>query len=886
MSFRSLADTPKKNLILLHWFLCSVGLIGILYGISRKLHAAVLSAQDLIVFQEWAIPFFNPNKPQELIFFIGAGISLFLYYGIVAVLITKHKDMIASSFGIQQYGIATFISLYFLLPVLINALVFLQFPSGSRPSMPSTGYLLGILWLVVLLLPLGSKTFFKQLQRSLLSKSDAVNVKVDKRLWSYTVMAIFGFVCIQFVMVFLPFTMGSLLMMNEYWDIPEYTRMGNRYVSSAQFFREHNIGGLLKYEPDSDHGRAPFPRPGMSAEVPKTLLLEQFIARHRTNYYYRDETGALVIRCAMSPEERQELDMVFEDPEHQAKINGLYFASSEPCDRFSDVASRAAVLSQPEKGVGNLTDHLAYTAAEEEFLAKNYLELRWQILNRWVLHHHNFVLGPINEYALGKPLQEINAQYGVFNVVLMRWLLEKTGGISYQNYFQKWYAWWLVYYALFVMVVWVLFRNLYYVALVCILAFGLVNRIDYQFLFLGPGYNPVRHFFDLPVIASLYWYLKTQRPLALVLTMAFGMLGIVNNREFGAFLVGALVLTVLLKAWQEREAGRHLEAGLGLGSAVASGFIYLAGQFGNDVMTSYYLKGFLGLHKIGPNVLGFGALIISGCYIVLVRANEIATEWKYLAFFFLVYLQGLFLYGIWHGSEKHFLSVGSIVVLGAVIILKVAVRQTPIRQYEKVMVTFLIAVSLMVVYVPGVVAYYKAKGEYERVFETHQIFEWNLERARFRSTMDPEDFAETIRLVQRYAADDKKIYIISKYDNVLPFLAEKYSAMPFFDVQWFLLTDKEVRLCIEAIEKQKPPYLFVDTDIERTLNDEILTEEIPRTRVPKEESRWRVQRLNLLRGIFAAVKDDYEPVEKGLLLTAYKRKSHEVINVTDRCCPK
>src|SRR5690349_21117214 len=107
MSFRSLADTPKKNLILLHWFLCSVGLIGILYGISRKLHAAVLSAQDLIVFQEWAIPFFNPNKPQELIFFIGAGISLFLYYGIVAVLITKHKDMIASSFGIQQYGIAT-----------------------------------------------------------------------------------------------------------------------------------------------------------------------------------------------------------------------------------------------------------------------------------------------------------------------------------------------------------------------------------------------------------------------------------------------------------------------------------------------------------------------------------------------------------------------------------------------------------------------------------------------------------------------------------------------------------------------------------------------------------------------------------------------------------
>ena len=39
------------------------------------------------------------------------------------------------------------------------------------------------------------------------------------------------------------------------------------------------------------------------------------------------------------------------------------------------------------------------------------------------------------------------------------------------------------------------------------------------------------------------------------------------------------------------------------------------------------------------------------------------------------------------------------------------------------------------------------------------------------------------------------------------------------------------------------------------------------------ESRMRVERLNLLKTIYAAIKDDYEPVKKGILLTAYKRKS-------------
>jgi hypothetical protein len=104
-------------------------------------------------------------------------------------------------------------------------------------------------------------------------------------------------------------------------------------------------------------------------------------------------------------------------------------------------------------------------------------------------------------------------------------------------------------------------------------------------------------------------------------------------------------------------------------------------------------------------------------------------------------------------------------------------------------------------------------------------------------------------------------------------LAKKYSAMPFFDLQWFLLTEKEVNLCIERIHTHKPQYLFVDTDMERDLNGEIITADLRFISGLGGESLLRVQRLNLLQDIFTAVKEDYEPVKQGTLLTVYKRKT-------------
>ncbi|WP_447984328.1 hypothetical protein [Nitrospira sp. Nam74] len=667
-------------------------------------------------------------------------------------------------------------------------------------------------------------------------------------IWCVGGLVVLSFV--QLLTMFLPFLRGDLLMMNEHFDVPEHTLLGGKDVSNTEYINNHHLGGLLKYDPNIDHGVSPMPRPGTFVDVPKTELLGEFIKKNRTKYYYNEALHALVIHGPMSADERSELSAMVPH-EQSGKIISLYYSSRDQSERLAN---------------------RLYSAEELDFLAKNRLELHWQILNRWVIHHHNFVLGPINEYSLGKPLKDINIQYGILSIVLMKHVLETTGGISYENYFQKWYAFWPLYYILFIGLAFLILRDVYYVAFTCLLAFGLINKIDYQHLFLAPGLNPVRHVFDIPVIACIYLYFKNGRTGLLILASLLGLVSILNNQQFGLFLVGALFVTLLVKALQNRGATWWREIVCGSLTLVTSGIIVKVGTFGKNEMASYYFEGFLG-NLIDPSRLIVTMLTISACYVVLLKLESALNELKYTALFLLVYSQGVLIYYIWGGDDKHLLNIASILALAGAAFIKLVIEYSSWKRFEKVLVGALIAGVLLTIYIPGLRSYYTTRHEYDSIFVNHKTYDWNLEAAKFRSTMDPAYYVDSISLIQQYAPSDNSIHLISKYDNFLPFLAKKYSAMPFFDLQWFLLTAKEVNLCIERIRTDKPRYLFVDTDIERDFNGEILLAELKSIGQPAEESLQRVQRLNLLKDIFKAVKGDYMPAQKGVLLTVYKRTS-------------
>ena len=106
--------------------------------------------------------------------------------------------------------------------------------------------------------------------------------------------------------------------------------------------------------------------------------------------------------------------------------------------------------------------------------------------------------------------------------------------------------------------------------------------------------------------------------------------------------------------------------------------------------------------------------------------------------------------------------------------------------------------------------------------------------------------------------------------------------MPFFEVSSFCFSQQEVNQCIDTIKKTKPEYIFIDTDIDRTLNTDIVNPNgdtgylgflnVKYEKYLKMESISRVQRLALLKIIFNSVRNDYVPVENGYLITAYRKK--------------
>ena len=108
--------------------------------------------------------------------------------------------------------------------------------------------------------------------------------------------------------------------------------------------------------------------------------------------------------------------------------------------------------------------------------------------------------------------------------------------------------------------------------------------------------------------------------------------------------------------------------------------------------------------------------------------------------------------------------------------------------------------------------------------------------------------------------------MISKYDNILSIFSEKYSGFPFFELRSTIVTQSEYNLIVQIIKKNANT-LFVDNDIDRNFYDDITGED-----ASLEDIKQRVPKLQTLKSIYDEVKDNYTLVEKGKLISVYKKK--------------
>jgi hypothetical protein len=139
--------------------------------------------------------------------------------------------------------------------------------------------------------------------------------------------------------------------------------------------------------------------------------------------------------------------------------------------------------------------------------------------------------------------------------------------------------------------------------------------------------------------------------------------------------------------------------------------------------------------------------------------------------------------------------------------------------------------------------------------------------------MDPKPFEEAASLIQKYEPTSRGVYFISEFDNLLPMVADRYSAMPFFDLAWFLLTDNEFAIAKRKVLDDKPQHLFVDHGILNDHSGEVVDARLRQDREETHvESVLRIRRLEVLQDLFRQVSGDYVKVAESSLIDVYERR--------------
>lgn len=817
-----------QNFILLHFAIFSIGLFRATWTLSRVLsRKSQVNVADIINHMcDW-IAYFPHDKLDQLIFFVFSLVALFVFYGLAfLVMISINKR---DSLWIESRGLG-FWSAYFSCILLIN-IVFLIFPKF---------FLLP--WLLVFgLLP--------AIWCGPCIKKNILNANDRFRLGPVGCLLAICVIFIIFTGIFSPLILKPLNIANEFMDIPEKTILQDgKIVDNNSFANEHNIGGILHFDPRKE--KQALTVDTVSINVPMRSSLVIFLRNPKNHlFFYNEDTQTLFVKGKISTKNHHDLLNVYKgDRENELKIDQLLLKSRQ-MEHFYKTR--------------------VYTQEEKDFIQKNVIEDFFKIRAGWFFFHHSWVLNPILALSLGASAQNQVYLYGWGSTIFIKKVLSLLGGVSFQNYFKTIFIFYPIYFLLFLIALYTLFKRADFVCIGAVVFSASVLMSGYIVLLLAPGYNPVRHLFDMLIILLFFLYLKKTRPFFLLASLLLAYVGILWSKDFGLFLLLAMTITGILQSitMEKFSWGRIL---FWIACAIM-GFILYAGPYhGVNYNLNYMLLGYT-VPRTSYSKILITLWLLSLCYLLYLKYRKINSPYYWLSLFLFFYVQFQLIYFIWNPSPHHLLvATPTFVVL--ILTWCVLLGQESHAERKKVHGIGLIScLILFSIYFVVLLTFNSGRAQYERVFSDHIAYNWLFKYGKFQTTMEPQFFADTIRLVDHYETHPS-MYMISKYDSILPVLVHRYNALPVVNLALDLASYVDVARCVQTIENDKPEYIFVDTDIGRDHSADIIQDVSQPIQNLQESTGRALAHVNMQR-FFLLIKNNYESVEKGQLLTAYRRKS-------------
>ncbi|HBM16413.1 MAG TPA: hypothetical protein DD381_08755 [Lentisphaeria bacterium] len=668
------------------------------------------------------------------------------------------------------------------------------------------------------------------------------------------------------------FIFPKTFVLNDYYDLPETTILEFKnndlsYVDNTDFINKHRIFKQTKYDPIKDNGRNPLDiiqlsipekfntvKSDLFSYTPLSAYISNLFIPHFLPYFDKDNK-VLAIGGGVNTE-------------HEFKWRNFIF----PCKIYTQDEEAPSIINQ--------------------FLNKNTEEFYWQFASRYFFHHHNFFLGSINELFLGRAYNEINSQYGFLNLYFIGYLCKLFGDINFQTYISALNVFSIIYFLFFLIFIQLICKNIKYTAAAALGYAAITFCIPFKFSLIAPGLNPLRHFLDIPVLMILYLMIKTESKKYFLIFLSIEIIlifSIAFSGIMGLFLFLGINASLFFHfIWQNRSNIinyflKYFSLQL-IFALLALVIFHLIST--RDALSKYYLKGLLTFHfsftSIILTVFTFASIILGFLLIGLFWKELPNLKVILLALAF--YCLQMLLYVIWGSTPEHFLCILPLFLAMWLLWIKSIslLKNNFSYVFEKLLLPVSCASFFLILIYGGILIFYPSYRSIQNIKDSHLTYEWKNPNAKIISTISEYLFNCAITLINKYIPEKEKgIYIYSKYDNIIPFLAGKYSAMAYPDLQWFVMNENMAENVTNKIKKEKPEFIFVDKDIDRNLEYEyqgsleFITNTIQNRDYKgafRKESFFRVYRIGYLKILFDKVKHDYILIDSSPLISVWKRR--------------
>ena len=748
--------------------------------------------------------------------------------------------------------------IFSLLPanLAVNLLICFKLGNGLKYTL-----VIFLIWTIMFILPL---YFIKNLREKSIN---IFNKFFDKPLKCVIITSIVVFSIINLFTIFKPFVFKPLFIYNEVNLIPIETILYDMnkkpvIVDNNAFKEKNNINGFrknydIRYPNRSLGGENCVSVSNLLLKDKMNKLINDFYNNTSykfdgiINYFYIADNKV----CYINELTKKDVNLFKDNIEKKywKDIDNLYYSSKE---LYTPKGENLGGLVRPDKSEAELLDIAQFKKAN------NFNDIL-QNVTFWI-NHQNHILSTISQLNLGRNPNDVFMQYGYGTTLLLQKMLNLQNGFNFQDYYHSINVFYYIYYVALFALMFLLFRNPVAVTASYSLLLIALNKFMYIHYHIAPGANPLRHFFDVFVIGFLFYYFKTKNKWLLVFADLCCIGGIFLYPSYGIMLALSMVAMSVISYFIQKDKFELNNASV---LFVTSLFAYKFFNIGLNYGMDNYLYGLSGFLATKYGLMLIYALVIFSYILIL---KNIKTEnqenilYRNLLLLLTLYSQGMTLYFLTISEITHFLVIAPIYILTLFVFGKLLFLTFNIKVNQ--VVQFLLLVYIFHFSVATYMEHMSLKKGYLAETKAHPVYEWKMPHSNFTSNMNPKYFEDSIALLQNEKySKTPEIYIISQYDSLLTLLSDKYNALPYIEVQWYMTKLSIFKSLQEQLEQDKPQYIFVDNVLAMDNLEALLDKDNFRVKLQM------YQRLVLLRSLFETVKKDYKPVESSQLITVWER---------------